>query len=201
MASNEMEQLIQRAGKGDHEAIASLMSLGEQCLKMNETAKAAQAFKEAAMAYRIEAYRNMTHYAAECSTSQWLREILGQIYFRWFAVNRAPAPKQWPEIGEMSDKRLSSILNSPELSHTVATHLQFLVQTIKGMGVEFVSPGGSEIRRIFQLLRAVGGGEDAWAEEILKDPRIRVALETIADCVVSINQSLGTQIEERGQSV
>ncbi len=190
MATDHMEELIQRTGKGDHEAIASLMKLGESYLERSETEKAAQAFKGAAMAYRIEAYRNMTHYAAECATSQWLREILEQVYVRWFRVNGAPARKQWPEIGGMSDKRLSRILNSPELSQAVATHLQFLPQTLKGMGVEFFSPGGSEIRRVFQLLRVVGGGKDAWAERLMDDPRVRVALEAIADCVVSINRSL-----------
>ena len=196
MATDHMEELIQKAGKGDHEAIASLMKLGESCLERNETEEAAQAFKEAAMAYRIEAYRNMTHYAAECATSQWLREILEQIYVRWFRVNGAPARKQWPEIGKMSDKRLSSILDSPQLSNEAGPHLRYLIQTLESMGVEYYSPGGSDKRRVFQLLRAVGGGRDAWAEKFMDDPRVRVSLEAVADCVVSINLISGDQIEK-----
>lgn len=191
MAAEGFDQLTKAAVKGDLDAMASLMKLGEACLESNNTADAARAFREAAIAYRIEAFRNKTHYAAEFHASQGLREILEQIYCRWFEVNRAPARKEWPEIGEISHARLSSIIDSPELSSNAGAHLQFLCQTLSGMGVEFHSPGGSERRRVFQLLRAIGGSKDSWAEKYLDDFRVRIALETIAECVVSINRRSG----------
>lgn len=191
MTPEEFDQLTKAAVKGDFEAMASLMKLGEACLEKNNTADAARAFQEAAIAYRIEAFRNKTHYAAECQRSQGLRETLEQIYFRWFVVNRAPARKKWPEIGKMSYAQLSKIINSPEFFSDAGAHLRFLFQTLSAMGVEFYSPGGSELRRLFQLLRAVGGSKDAWAEKLLEDARVRIALETIVDCIVSINRRSG----------
>lgn len=172
--------LMHAATKGDRQAIEGLMDLGESYLKEGDPTNAAQAFKEAAISYRIDAFRRNTNYETEREQNRWALEVIERIFISWFKANSHSIPSKRPEILDIPDARLIEMLRSSE-HQEISVVLVFLEQTLQSMGVHFYSPGGSSVRRIHQLLRAFGGNEDDWAKQFLSDVRVRLAIDQLTD--------------------
>ena len=77
------EELIRLSTKGDKKATEQLYSIGEELLIEGEVAKAATGFKDAAISYRIAAFRN----SAQLETSQGkVQQLIKEmdIFREWF---------------------------------------------------------------------------------------------------------------------
>ncbi|MBM3359464.1 MAG: hypothetical protein FJY54_17275 [Betaproteobacteria bacterium] len=179
--------LLQPATKGDRLAIKALMDLGDSHLKEGDLKSAAQAFKEAAISYRIDAFRQKANYEEEHAQSRWRLEIVEQIFVRWLEAHPDSVPRKRPEILDIPWERLIEMFRTNELEG-VSTAIDYLYQTLTSMGFEFYSPGGSVLRRIVELLRAFGGAEVGWAEQFLNDVRVRIALDQLTDRVLEASK-------------
>jgi hypothetical protein len=156
----------------------ALEELGEKYLKSGDLAGATEAFREAAICYRIDTFRNLTHREAAQKTAEWRLQIIDKIFTRWIATKNFPAERQ-PKLLDIPLENLVSIINTKRTSDMVAC-MHFLERTLIALGAEFYSPGGSVLRRILQLLYALGGDEEAWGRQYLGDIRVRVALDLLA---------------------
>jgi hypothetical protein len=77
------EELIRRSTKGDKEATEALYSVGEELFIEGELAKAATGFKDAAISYRIAAFRNSAKLeTSQKEAQQLIRDM--DIFREWF---------------------------------------------------------------------------------------------------------------------
>lgn len=180
MTTDKITDLLQRSTQGDREAIQALMELGDDYLKEGDIANAARAFKEAAISFRIDAFRQRTRLEEEEKESGWQKDLIENLFLGWLRANSKVLPAKRPEILEIPEGKLAQILQSGELADR-SIAVDFLVETLMSLGVEFYSPGGSPMRRILQLLRAFGGDERSWGREFLDDVRVRIALDHLVD--------------------
>ena len=179
--------LMHAATTGDRQAIQALMDLGEGYLKEGDLTSAAQAFKEAAISYRIDAFRQTANYEEEYAQSRWSLRIIEQIFVNWLEARPHLIPSKRPEILNIPDAKLIEMLRSSE-HQEISVVIVFLEQTLQLMGVHFYSPGGSSVRRIHQLLRAFGGNEDDWAKQFLSDVRVRLAIDQLTDRLLNASK-------------
>ena len=77
------EELIERSTKGDKEATEKLFSIGDELLTEGETFKAATGFKDAAISYRIAAFRNSAQLETSQKEAQQLIRDMG-VFREWF---------------------------------------------------------------------------------------------------------------------
>lgn len=87
--NNNYNELSRRAAKGDKDAQKAIFEMAEQCEKDKSFKKAAELYREAAMDYRIAAFRNkMRTESPESSDNRVARELalkdyVRNIYDRW----------------------------------------------------------------------------------------------------------------------
>ena len=80
----EYDDLVKASTKGDKKAIEDIFTLGESLLVKNST-DAAEAFKDAAISYRIAAFRNAAHLeSSQNRVSQLVNNL--DIFREWIAT-------------------------------------------------------------------------------------------------------------------
>jgi hypothetical protein len=83
MEAEAYEELIRLSTKGDKEATETLFSIGEKLLIEGEIANAATGFKDAAISYRIAAFRNSAQLeTSQKEAQQLIRDM--DIFREWF---------------------------------------------------------------------------------------------------------------------
>jgi len=176
----EHDELIRRATKGDKVAMEELFTIGEGLVAQQRFQDAATAFRDAAISYRISAFRNMTHAQDANGRAHWMA-LVRDIYADWIENNpqgfRA-LPRQVPGI-EYDCIRQVVVDQLLAEEHFIKL-FRFLEDTLSKLGMQFYSPGGSIQRRVVQLLGEAFGLSDANSGYLTRNA-VRVALDQIAD--------------------
>ena len=188
MASERISELLRPATKGDHQAMEALMNLGENYMKEGDLVNAACAFKEAAISYRIDASRQAGKHVHEQGTSDWRLEVIQTIFIPWLEANANTIRSTRPEILSIPEARLIHMLRSEAEFPDIQTLRRYLERTLESMGYEFVVAGGNPLRAILSLLTAFGGQRAEWAAPYLRDVRIRVGLDQLAEKLISASR-------------
>lgn len=181
----EYDDLVRRATRGDSTAQAELMKLAEKQQEEHRLEDAVRAFRDAAIAFRIAAFRNDTRAGqAEGQRGTALQTV--EIYRRWLAANprgMRPLPRASHEF-EFSVIMgiVNQLLDDPGL----APIFGYLFDELSSLGVQFSSPGGTIQRRVAALLSHVFSDEPRDPDGHLEVPAIRVGIDLLADEVERI---------------
>lgn len=186
----EHNELIHRAAKGDKVAMEKLFAMGEDLVVQQRFQDATTAFREAAISYRISAFRNLAHAEDADRRARWMASAR-DIYADWIEKNpqgfRA-LPRQAPgvDFDGMRDVILNEMLHEERFDKI----FYFLENTLHELGMPFFMPGGSIERQVIYLLGEAFGlssnysrvfGPNAVLEGYHARSAIRVAIDQIAD--------------------
>lgn len=177
------EALSRRATKGEQDALRDLFSLAETLGEKGQIAEAMQAFKDAAIAFRIAAFRNLARAEeAEKSAHEWA-QVVDQ-YLAWIDENPSGLrrmPRSEPSVDSQFIRRL--VMGELQADDRCMKLFIALERELKRAGMEFYSPGGSPLRRICILLDRAFGLEPQEPELdlFLSKVGVRVFLDQIAD--------------------
>jgi len=179
--NDSYKELSRRATKGDKEALRELFALGQKHEVEHRFEDATAVFRDAAISYRISAFRNLAR-AEDAESRAAELATVGDIYRRWIEEN----PKGMREL-----PRPASIIDSEYILRVLKDDLSrerffvevlyFLEDTLAKLGMEFYSPGGSVLRRVWQLLGEVFGLSSSGHSEYLQHMPVRVGLDLLAD--------------------
>ena len=87
----EYDDLVRSSTKGNKKAMEDIFTLGESLLVNNSTDAAAEAFKDAAISYRIAAFRNSAH--LEASQNEVSQLVSNMDIFREWVDGQVALPK------------------------------------------------------------------------------------------------------------
>lgn len=181
MITKQYDELIRQAVKGDRQAMDELFALAEAQMANEHSQDAALLFREAAIAFRISASRNLTHAMEAEGQGQWMVTVR-DTYAKWIKQNPngfRPIPRALPGITHDFIARivLDQLPNEKEFLDV----LDLLEQALSRLGMKFYSPGGSIQRRALQLLGEVFGLTPV--SGYLRSNEVRICLDQIADAV------------------
>ena len=181
------DEVSRLATKGDRDAQNRLMEWAEAYLEAGDTARAAEVFREAAICYRIAAFRARTE-VGEAGQKQWRAEAMTRMVLQWaqecMDAGRLPEHSCPGITGEQVRDIVIDELMSDWHYSWVFLQLQ---RRLQGRGIEFFSPGGSIQRHVWVLVECILGlrrdfPEDYWLYQRYAD--IRVLVDPIVDEVI-----------------
>lgn len=154
----DYEELIRLSTKGDEKALEDLFNLAERLSAKKKYEESTKAFHDAAISYRIAAFRNSGLAESANGEIYWLNEEI-KLMKRWIELNPSglrPLPRVIEGI--TNEKIILEILkNEIWTDNQLSTHIQLLEIALQNTGMEFYSPGGSSLRRILQLMTGYYG--------------------------------------------
>lgn len=183
MNNSQYEALIRQATKGDKESLRELFALGERLLTDGNLDEAVKIFRESAISYRIEAFRNAAlREEAEFREKRRLSDI--EIYREWLS-RQAPIFEQLPRSAEGITKEFIRNIMREEIwkDDSLLPLLAFIINSLSKCGMEFFSPGGSEMRRVGDQVKIYLGLGDIH-ESYLHHPDVRIGVELLADEII-----------------
>ena len=178
----EYKALERRALEGDSAAIRELFRYGEKQNKEKNYSEAATAYRDAAIAYRISASRNLERAEDAERRVRW-STFKEEIYQNWIKDNPnglrdLPFPESW-----ISKECIRNIVVEELLDDDLFSQYFYYLQVVLSeMGVRFYSPGGSIQRRVIGLLAEYFDPDRRYS--YAKTIEVRVGLDPLADEVV-----------------
>ena len=175
------EELSRHATKGDENALRKLFCLAQEREAENNFQDATVTFRDAAISYRISAFRNLARAEDAESRVVWLSEER-DIYKRWISANPnglRELPYCAPDV--TSGRIWSIVIAQLSNEKSFIPVFMLLEESLSAMGMEFSSPGGSIQRRVCRLLEEVFGLQSVAEPEYLGDLSVRVGLDLLAD--------------------
>lgn len=180
MSAEHYEELVRRATKGDKVAMDELFAIAEDLLAQQRFQDAAKAFRDAAISYRISAFRNLAHGQAADGRAQWMASVR-DIYANWIDQNPRGFRTLPREASGIEDDCIRRVVVEQLLTEKQFINLfRFLEDTLFELGMQFYSPGGSVQRCVIQLLGEAFGLYSA-DSGYLRRHAVRIALDQIAD--------------------
>ena len=180
MNNTQNDALIRSATKGDNESLRKLFALGEQLLIQGNLEEAAKIFRESAICYRIEAFRNSALYQ---DTERRERELKSYIdrYNEWFDRQEAifdPLPRFCDGI----TRNIIITIMRDEIREddSMQQLLYFIVSALVKHGATFSSPGASDLRQICDHLCDYFGLRFD-RKNYLNYPDVRIGIDLLAD--------------------
>lgn len=176
------KELARQAIKGDRDAISSLMKLGEDFEKNGKFQEAAEAYRSAAQAYRIqEGIILPQKNRAEAEASDL--KFKNSLFTKWISENPSGSPSLPYKNDKINDEFIRETILEKVLKDEEGVRLlRLLEDRLSDLGFDFFSPGGTIQRRATWLLKIMYGlTQEGENEEALKDPEARVLLESIIE--------------------
>lgn len=187
------EELSRRATKGDDSALRELFTLAEQREGEKDFQGAIVAFRDAAIAYRISAFRNLAR-ANDAESSEAWSSAVRDLYKWWIDANPSGLRELPYSAPNITYDCIRSVVVDQLLGEEFFIPIfVFLEDSLTEMGMQFYSPGGSIQRRACQLVGEVFGLGYGEKSEYLSDQSVRIALDFIVDEVAKRCQ--GAQVE------
>lgn len=157
-----------------------LFSIAEDLLTQQRFQDAATTFRDAAISYRISAFRNMAHGQAADGRAQWMASVR-DIYANWIDQNPRGFRALPREASGIEDDCIRRVVVEQLLTEKDFINLfRYLEDILSDLGIQFYSPGGSVQRCVIQLLGEAFGLNSA-DSGYLRRHAVRVALDQIAD--------------------
>lgn len=154
----DYEELIRLSTKGDEKALEDLFNLAEKLSVKKKHEESTKAFRDAAISYRIAAFRNSGLAESAKGEVYWLNEEI-KLMKRWIEINPSglrPLPRLVEGI--TSENIILEILkNEIWTDNQFSILIQFLETALQKIRIEFYSPGGSSLRKILQLMNGYFG--------------------------------------------
>ncbi len=191
----QYQELCRLATKGNAKALSNLFSLGEKLEAEKKFQEATVAFRDAAISYRISAFRNSGHTEDALVREQYLIETLN--IFRKWIENHPDGFRKLPyfesEIGY--DFIRDTVIGNLDEFDWVMTLLK---KRLLELNMEFYSPGGSIQRRVCQFLDIVfNNSENDRLRTYLNDFTVRVFVDAVADAVAERYQKYKRDSEQK----
>lgn len=175
------QELCRLSTKGGKEALSELFALGERLEAEEKYQEATVAFRDAAISYRISAFRNSGHAEDALRRERYLIETLN-IFTKWIENHPdgfCKLPYCESEIGY--DFIRDTVIGNLDEFDWVMTLLE---KRLSELDMVFYSPGGSIQRRVCQFLDIVfNNNENNRLRTYLNDSTVRVFVDTVADTV------------------
>jgi hypothetical protein len=176
MDESYYSDLVKRATKGERSAIDELFSIGETNLEGGDLRLAATAFKDAAISFRIQSFRNSALAEKNLANAHSLSRDK-RVIVRWIKNHSKDYPKAYPANVKIDEKLLFDIVQQLLNEYDYAKIHDYLYDVLTELGVEFFSPGGSPQRRIAMLtFELLSGCQD----DLLGNLRVRIGIDQIA---------------------
>jgi hypothetical protein len=179
------EEISRLATKGDANALRDLFKIAEGHESEECFQKATISFRDAAIAYRISAFRNLAR-AEEAEQQVAQLSVNCDVYKKWIESNpngMRKLPYQIPGITTQHIKKV--VVDQLVKDESFAPIFKFLYYSLSALEMEFFSPGGTLQRRAYWLVGEVFGFEGREdAAKFLNDISVRVCLDLLADEVV-----------------
>jgi hypothetical protein len=174
-------ELVNRAIKGNKTALDDLFDLAKAHEAKHDMEGATWAFREAAIAYRITAFRNLARAEEAEARVKWMEQVVG-IHRAWIEANPAGMP-QLPRTKGSVDRECIWRIVPQELAREpdFAPAFRYLFETLSSLGMEFYSPGGSLVRCVSGLVESAFGFESNGFAHYLEDRSVRIGVDLLAD--------------------
>ncbi|MFC1665589.1 hypothetical protein ACFL17_08185 [Pseudomonadota bacterium] len=182
--NKQYDELSRRATKGDKDALRELFTLAEQEEGKKKFKEATVVFRDAAIAYRISAFRNLARAEDAESHAAWLA-TQQSIYRKWIDENpNGLRELPYPASG-VTRGCIQKVVFGP-LSHeeSFSNLFLFLEESLSEIGMEFFSPGGTVQRRVCTLLGEVFGLGGVRQSQYLLNTAVRIGLDAMADEII-----------------
>lgn len=179
--SNKYDELIRASTKGSKKATEDLFTLGESLLVKNDKEGAANAFKDAAISYRIASFRN----TAKLETSQnEVKKLVGDLdVFREWITKFPNGHEALPKTVDGFDRKAIETLIYGECKYPsdpeVTRHYRFLNFALELSNEEYAKLNGNRPVFICDILLCYFGlakGRDFEFNKASIDVRIGVDL-------------------------
>lgn len=185
---DQYKELENRALEGDPDALRELFRFAEKLNKENKHSEAMVAYRDAAIAYRLSASRNLAR-AEDAERSARLASVRDEIYRKWIEDNpngMRDLPFSAPGIDREFIRKLviEELLRDDAFIH----YFFYLEDVLLGMGERFHSPGGSIQRRVITLLAEMFGLGRGYSYP--QSVEVRVGLDPLAAEVATRFQNL-----------
>ena len=154
LMSKAYEELVRASTKGDKKATEELFTIGEDFFIENNPVKAAEVFKDAAIAYRIAAFRNAAQLEASQGEAKQLLEDL-DIFREWLLAfpngqielpkSKAGLDKRFIETEFYGEHKLSS---HPEIIRIY----RFLSCALEKSNEDFAKINGNRPFFVYRIL-------------------------------------------------
>jgi hypothetical protein len=183
MSPDDYNELVRQSTRGDDDATKKLFSLGEERASAGDFLGASEAFKDAAIAYRIARSREKGSRESSQNASRY-DEAIRDMYRDWIVANphgAKPLPIDQQEAGWLDRFPTTEFIDLAKESpfDIIYYHLE---NELSRRGVEFFSPGGSIQRRVSQIAKVmIGMNVNAEYSQLLGDIEIRVPMDLIVD--------------------
>ena len=175
----DYKELERRALKGDPDGLRKLFLYAEKLNKENRGTEAIVAYRDAAIAYRISASRNLARAEDAESRANWIT-VREEIYRNWIEQNpdgMRDLPFSAPGITR--EFILKVVVEELLKDEAFIQYFYYLQDVLSGMGESFFSPGGSIQRRVITLLAEVFGLGRGYSYP--HSIEVRVGLDPLAD--------------------
>lgn len=186
---SETTDLSKRADKGDKEALRELFALAERLQGAGNLDEAVATYRDAAIAYRISAFRNLARAEEAESKVAWNLKVCA-LYRSWIKKNANGLRKPPFSVQDISHESVVEAVKALRSDSTFAFHFAYLQTTLEALGVSISSPGSTVWRHVVSLLSClfgIGGAEDLYklrSAPLLDEVAVQIALEPIADYVL-----------------
>lgn len=183
MSPDDYDELVRQSTKGADDATKKLFSLGEERASAGDFQGASEAFKDAAIGYRIARSRERGSRESSQNASRY-DEAIRDMYRDWIIANphgAEPLPIDRLEAGWLDRFPAAEFIDlakDPPFD-IIYYHLE---NELSRRGVEFFSPGGSIQRRVAQIAKVmIGMNVNAEYNQLLGEIEIRVPMDLIMD--------------------
>lgn len=177
---SEYEALSRRATKGDKQALADLFALAESYQAQDRVKEAMTTYRDAAISYRIAAFRNLSLAESAGERLNWEARIQ-DIYRQWIDDNPSGIRSfPYDRLGIDRDRMNAIVLRQISQDPRFMFLMSYLEDVLSRLGMEFSAPGGTIERRICTLLEELYGFERSGLESYLNNTSVRIALDQIA---------------------
>lgn len=174
------QELIRFSTKGDKQALEELFALAEKLSAEKNHEEASKVFREAAISYRISAFRNSGLTGEANGKVYWLNKEI-ELIKHWLEANPTGL-RSLPRIVEgMTKKFILEVLRDEVWPDSQFEGLIPLIESaLQNNGAEFSSPGGSSLRQIISLMIAYFG-LNAYGSATLDLLEVRIGMDQLAD--------------------
>jgi hypothetical protein len=172
----DIKHLSQLAFKGDEEAQAKLLEIGEDALETNDFELASNCFREAALAYKWQKYKTTVELEAAVAKLGW--EAAKGVLLKDYSNNHEQQKAYSHSFPTRSHARKMLHTFIHEQGDDYCTSLTYFEVLLEGNGVEFSYPGNSPTRyQEVNVCTALGFEAkqpyDYWTD----NPDVRIALD------------------------
>jgi hypothetical protein len=180
MENDEYQALTRDAVKGYKQSLKELFLFGEKLLAVGRFEEAASVFREAAICYRISAFRNSAATEdAEGHINQ--RQLIIDQYHTWVEKHQSSfSPLPRIVDGMTFEFIRTTVLNAIEEDGHMFQIMRFTCIAFENHGMEWFGPGGSQQRSIIWQLAIYFGLRD-YQDNYLQYTDVRIGLDLLAD--------------------